>query len=468
MTTAPRVVGRYVLHAEIAAGGMATVHVGRLMGPVGFARTVAIKRLHPHFAKDPEFVAMFLDEARLAARIRHPNVVPVLDVVAEGGELFLVMDYVEGESLSRLVGAARKAGRAPPSRLVAGIVAQALHGLHAAHEAKDERGEALDIVHRDVSPQNVLVGTDGIARVLDFGVAKAVGRSSVTREGELKGKLPYMAPEQVRRGGSVTRRTDVYAAGVVLWEALAGKRLFDGDGEAQIMAAVLDGPEGPPSEVEGSVPRALDEIAMKALSRDPSKRFDTAEDMARAIEHAMGVIPTAEISTWVRAMVAPLIAKRAEAVAQLESSPGIPIPLTAVSSLPPPPPLDETATLPLVRPAAPPDKHRRTALIVLLTILSCALVAVLVWPRTRVVEPMVPAASATPAVTKSPAPMSESVSAEPAPPPSVVELPAVVEPKTALPTAVKPPKPPKPPAVNCNPPYYYEGGIKKFKPNCVQ
>jgi serine/threonine-protein kinase len=458
------------LHAEIAAGGMATVHVGRLMGPVGFARTVAIKRLHPHFAKDPEFVAMFLDEARLAARIRHPNVVPVLDVVAEGGELFLVMDYVEGESLSRLVGASRRSGHAPPSRLVAGIVAQALHGLHAAHEAKDERGYPLDIVHRDVSPQNVLVGTDGIARVLDFGVAKAVGRSSVTREGELKGKLPYMAPEQVRRAGTVTRRTDVYAAGVVLWEALAGKRLFEGDGEAQIMAAVLDGPEGPPSEIEGSVPRELDAIAMKALSRDPAERFATAEEMARAIEQAIGVIPTAEISSWVREMVAPLIAKRADAVAQIESSPGLPIPVTAVSSIPPlapvPPPLDETATLPMVR-TAPPDKRRRAAVVVALALLLCGAIAFLVIPRAPAPTEPIPAASAPPPPSASSAPPASS-SSTPAPAPSVVALPPVVEPHKPPVVTLKPPKPPpKPGAGGCDPPYYYEGGIKKFKPNCL-
>ena len=157
-----RVVGRYALYGEIAAGGMATVHFGRLLGPVGFSRTVAIKRLHPQFAKDPEFVSMFLDEARLAARIRHPNVVPTLDVVATQGELFLVMDYVQGESLSKLIRIAREQGGCIPGRITAGILVGALHGLHAAHEAKNERGEPLGIVHRDISPQNVLVGSDGV------------------------------------------------------------------------------------------------------------------------------------------------------------------------------------------------------------------------------------------------------------------------------------------------------------------
>src|ERR1035437_3672665 len=152
-----RVVGRYALYGEIASGGMATVHFGRLLGPVGFSRTVAIKRLHPQFAKDPEFVTMFLDEARLASRIRHPNVARTLDVVALEGELFLVMDYVEGEALSRLLRTCRARGTPVPPKVAAAIVCGVLHGLHAAHEAKSERGEPLGIVHRDVSPQNVLV-----------------------------------------------------------------------------------------------------------------------------------------------------------------------------------------------------------------------------------------------------------------------------------------------------------------------
>ncbi|HSQ67748.1 MAG TPA: serine/threonine-protein kinase, partial [Polyangiaceae bacterium] len=219
-----RVIGRYVLCDAIASGGMATVHLGRLLGPVGFSRTVAIKRLHPHFARDPEFVAMFLDEARLAARIRHPNVVSTLDVVVLQGELFVVMDYVHGEALSKLI----RANGAVPPPIAASIIAGVLYGLHAAHEAKTDDGAPLHIVHRDISPQNVLVGVDGSARVVDFGVAKAVGRLQTTREGALKGKIAYMSPEQISTD-SVDRRTDIYAASVVLWEMLTGKRLYQAD-----------------------------------------------------------------------------------------------------------------------------------------------------------------------------------------------------------------------------------------------
>src|SRR5580700_11191148 len=233
MTSAELTVGRYALHHEIASGGMATVHIGRLLGPVGFARTVAIKRLHPHLARNPEFVAMFLDEARLAARIRHPNVVSTLDVVATEGELFVVMEYVPGDSLARLLFAAKERSERVPLSVAASIMVDMLHGLHAAHEASDERGQPLNLVHRDVSPHNVLVGTDGAAHLIDFGVAKATGRAQVTREGQLKGKLAYMAPEQL--GGSpVDRRADVFGASVVLWEMLTGQRLFDGADEGEI------------------------------------------------------------------------------------------------------------------------------------------------------------------------------------------------------------------------------------------
>src|ERR1019366_2190828 len=217
--SAPRTIGRYIVYGEIASGGMATVHFGRLTGVAGFARSVAIKRLHPQYARDPDFVKMFLDEARLAARITHPNVVATLDVVSEGEDLLLVMDYVRGVSLSQLSRIMRARGERIPPLIVSGVIAGVLHGLHAAHEAKSETGQRLDIVHRDVSPQNCLVGTDGVARVLDFGVAKAAGRLQTTRDGQLKGKLSYMAPEQIH-GATVTRRTDIYAASVVLWETL--------------------------------------------------------------------------------------------------------------------------------------------------------------------------------------------------------------------------------------------------------
>jgi serine/threonine protein kinase len=312
----PRMLGRYALYEKIASGGMASVHIGRLLGPVGFARTVAIKRMHAQFAEDPEFVSMFLDEARLAARIRHPNVVPTLDVVAMSGELFLVMEFVQGESLSRLMRTARSRGERIPPEMVAAIMVGALHGLHAAHEAKSDRGEPLDIVHRDVSPHNILVGIDGVARVLDFGVAKAVGRIQTTRDGQLKGKLAYMAPEQLQ--GEATRATDVYAASIVLWEALTGERLFDGQNECHVVGKVLKGCEQPPSKYAPGLPSAIDEVAMRGLSVDPAKRFATARDMARALEEAVPLATASRIGDWVEAAATETLHERSARVARIE------------------------------------------------------------------------------------------------------------------------------------------------------
>ena len=297
---------------------MATVHFGRLIGPVGFSRTVAIKRLHPQYAKDSEFVAMFVDEARLAARIQHPNVVPTLDIVATEAELFLVMDYVQGETLARLGRTVRERGLHIPPPIVAAIVVHALHGLHAAHEARDERGTALGIVHRDVSPQNLLVGVDGVTRVLDFGVAKATVRLQSTRDGQLKGKLAYMAPEQLC--GRADRLTDIYAAGVVLWEALTAKRMYEAESEAQLSQKVLRGQSERPSQHVPGLPVALDEIVMRALDLDPKKRFTSAREMALALERGVEVAMSSEVGEWVAETAAERLTQHAERLAEIESS----------------------------------------------------------------------------------------------------------------------------------------------------
>ena len=313
-----RDIGRYVLHGEIASGGMATVYFGRLSGPVGFSRTVAIKRLHPQYARDPEFVTMFLDEARLAGRVRHPNVVPTLDVVAVEGEIFLVMEYVQGESLSRLARSVKMQGQHMPPRMVATVMSGVLHGLHAAHEAKDEHGHPLSIVHRDVSPQNILVGTDGNARVLDFGVAKAAGRLQTTRAGVVKGKVSYMAPEQLN-GGHVTRAADIYAASVVLWECLVGQRLYQGDNDASIVVRALEGRVDAPSTLVSGLPADIDAVVLRGLARDPAQRFASARDMALALESAFGVVAPSETGEWVEAVAGAELTKRAATVAEIES-----------------------------------------------------------------------------------------------------------------------------------------------------
>ena len=321
--------GRYALYGEIAAGGMATVHLARLIGPVGFARTVAIKRLHPHLAKDPDFVGMFLEEARLAARVKHPNVVSTLDVVNEDGELFLVMEYIAGESLSRLVRKAREAGTPVPARFIVSIMCGALEGLHAAHEAKTERGAPLGLVHRDVSPQNIHVGIDGVPRVLDFGIAKATNRVQETRTDQIKGKVAYMSPEQLAKG-NVDRRADVYSASVVLWEALTAQRLFKADDVPSLVYAIINDDIRPPSSIMPGIPASIDHVVMKGLDRDMAKRWSSAREMAEALELAMPPAPAREIGPWVEQTAGDALAWRQDLVHRIESETSV--------SLPPPSP----------------------------------------------------------------------------------------------------------------------------------
>jgi ABC-type multidrug transport system ATPase subunit len=309
--------GRYAIHDEIASGGMASVHLGKMQGPFGFSSTVAIKRLHATLARDPEFVAMFLDEARLASRVRHPNVVPVLDVYAEEGELSLVMEYVDGESLARLWKLTHERSAPIPVPIAVAIAASVLHGLHAAHEACDEQGAPLGLVHRDVSPQNVIVGSDGVARVIDFGIAKAESRSNVSREGQLKGKLPYMAPEQIQRG-VVNRRTDVYGASVLLWELLAGERLFDGEAEGMILGRILDDEVPAPSTLRAGVPAELDAITLRGLARDQEQRFESARALALELEKVVRPATTVEVGEWVESLAGPALEERREMLARLE------------------------------------------------------------------------------------------------------------------------------------------------------
>ena len=316
-TAFPRTVGRYTLCGEVAAGGMATVHVGRLAGAAGFGRAVAIKRMHAHLAKDAEFVSMFIDEARVAARIHHPNVAATLDVVAREDELFVILEYVHGESLATLLRKATWNGRAMPLATALRVTVDVLYGLHAAHEAKTEQGAPLGIVHRDVSPQNVLIGTDGLARVIDFGVAKATGRLQSTGEGQIKGKIAYMSPEQLR-GESIDRRSDVYAASVMLWELLTGKRLFEQTNQGALMLSVLEGEVLPPSAMAVGLPKAFDEIVLRGLSRDPEQRFPTAQEMASRLE-AIGPLATPHaVGSWVTETAADALRARAAKIAQME------------------------------------------------------------------------------------------------------------------------------------------------------
>jgi eukaryotic-like serine/threonine-protein kinase len=314
------VIGRYVLYDEIAAGGMATVCLGRLRGERGFKRTVAIKRLLPELARDPEFVSMFVDEALLAARIQHPNVVAPLDVVTiEERELLLVMEYVHGEALSRLVGNCRRAGRPIPADIAVSVMSGVLYGLHAAHEASSDQGLPLDIVHRDVSPQNILVGADGVARVLDFGIAKASVRANITRDGMAKGKLSYMSPEQIHCE-SVDRRTDLFAAGVVLWEMLTLKRLFTGNDEAELRTLIAAGSVPRASEQQDGIPPELDAVLARALAPERSARFPTAYDFAVALEAAVVPATARKVAEWVNDSAGDGLAERSALLQRIEAA----------------------------------------------------------------------------------------------------------------------------------------------------
>jgi serine/threonine-protein kinase len=322
-------VGRYAIFDEIAAGGMATVHLARLVGSGGFSRVVAAKRMHRHFLQDPNFKSMFLAEARLAARVQHPNVVPILDVLSDDSdELIIVMEYVHGESMLALLRTANRAKQAISVPIGCAIVAALCEGLHAAHEAQNEKGEPLGIVHRDVSPQNVLVGADGVARVLDFGIAKAVHEQTHTNPGTLKGKFSYMAPEVVH-GAAVTRQADVFSAGVVLWEALAGKMLFGGTSEHERLMRIAAGNYPSPRQHNPRVSLALEAVVAKALDTDTRDRYATALELAVAIERVVPIASRRVVGEWVRRLAASTLDAREAMIHAIETSS-----IVALSELP--------------------------------------------------------------------------------------------------------------------------------------
>ncbi|HLK37146.1 MAG TPA: serine/threonine-protein kinase, partial [Polyangiaceae bacterium] len=275
--------GRYSVLARLASGGMATVYVGRQTGAAGFERLVAIKCCHEHLRLNESFVSMFLQEARLAARIRHPNVVATLDV-SHGVPLYLVMEYVEGLSLSALSRRAAARGQRLPIDVTLRVLSDALAGLEAAHVCRGPDGQPLDLVHCDVSPQNILVGVDGTSRITDFGIARAAAQvAGEDEQGIIKGKLRYMTPEQLF-SRPLAPRTDLFAAGIVLWEALTGQPLFRGDSDRATIHAILSKPIPAPSTLRPEAPKELDEVVLHALERHPSARFQTAEEFLAALD----------------------------------------------------------------------------------------------------------------------------------------------------------------------------------------
>jgi serine/threonine-protein kinase len=267
-------IGAYEVVKELGRGGMATLYLGTYRGPGGFARRVAIKVLHRDVARDPELVRMFLDEARLSACIQHPNVVHVEAFEQLGDLHYLVMEYIEGCTLAQVLRDRAQRREPLPAELAVAILAQVAAGLHAAHEAADELGQPLNIIHRDVSPQNVLLGVAGHVKLIDFGVAKAQHRLAASVSGEIKGKLAYMAPEQLA-GEALDRRVDVWALGVVLWEALTSTRLFLGPNEMSTILAVRQQGVLPPSTLRPDLPPKIDDVILAMLARPVFERFAT-------------------------------------------------------------------------------------------------------------------------------------------------------------------------------------------------
>jgi hypothetical protein len=280
--------GSYELLLELASGGMATVHLARATDKRQGPPLVAIKRPHRHLASDKTFVTMLVDEARLASAIDDPRAVKVRELGFEGGMPFIVMDYVEGASLAELRRELSALQRAIDVRVAVRIILDALGGLQAAHELRDDNDRPLNIVHRDVSPHNILIGCDGRSYITDFGIAKAEDRIQTTRTHEVKGKLAYLAPERVDKRRICTVQSDVFSMAVVLWECFAGRRLFRGDEAVDILQQVMSSPIPTLEEIGAQVPRALDDVIARALSRDLDTRYPSALALSQAIERAAG------------------------------------------------------------------------------------------------------------------------------------------------------------------------------------
>lgn len=333
--------GRYQLIYRIGTGGMADVFLARERSEAGLERWVAIKKMHRHLAVQSQFVQMLLDEARIAARIAHPNVAQTLEIGEAEGLPFLVMEYLHGEPLSHVIRRAIKLDGAPDMDLMARIVASACEGAHAAHDLRGPGGEPLHLVHRDLSPQNVFVTYDGAVKVVDFGVAKARGRNTMTEPGTLKGKFSYMSPEQAR-GQEIDRRSDVFALGSVLYKSTTGLKPFGEESDLVILARVQKAQFLAPEKARRHYPPGLAAIVRKALAPNRDDRYGTARDLGSAIEHYLMdrrvVAGPSQIAAMMHRLFEQRIAER-ERLLAIESAP--------LSDLPGDSLADETAMSPV-------------------------------------------------------------------------------------------------------------------------
>jgi serine/threonine protein kinase len=308
------VLGRYELLLPIAQGGMATVWAARMKGTRGFSKIVAIKTMLPALSNDPRFEQMFLSEAEIASRIKHPNVCEILDLGEEQGTLYLAMEWIDGESLVTLQQDAERQGRPLPYAVVARLGIEAAKGLHAAHELRDESGAGIGVVHRDVSPHNILVTYEGLVKIVDFGVAKAVARSDhqATQAGHIKGKVQFMAPEQAFCD-EVDRRVDVFALGIVLYQLITGDHPFRADNELATMARIVSPePVADPRTHAEDCPAELAEVVMKALAKERDQRYASMSDMARELESVAAKLVMPEPARDPEAFVRDVLKERAD------------------------------------------------------------------------------------------------------------------------------------------------------------
>jgi serine/threonine-protein kinase len=403
VTTPPRRLGRYEILGHLAEGGMAEIQLARLDGPMGFEQVVVLKRILPHL-RTQEFVDMFADEANIVAAIRHQNVVRVHELGREGDELYMVLEYLEGESAGSLLRRASVRDKRLSPRLAAHVVAEACAGLHAAHELVDDAGVSRGLVHRDVSPHNLFLTYDGGVKVLDFGIAKARHRHTETEAGQLKGKFAYMSPEQCY-GKPLDRRSDVFSAGIVLYELSTGCRLFQRASDLETLKAVTEEPLTPPSRVVEGYPAELERIVMRALERKKNARQETAAELRRQLTAFVGSqsserLPEEELSALMRELFHERIAEKKELLRRAKSGSDVThVPRAEV---------DEAVEIPLLasdRTLAPTratfssgvseskPKSRARALVVVAALIPTA--AALTWlvsqPRDIVPEPARPA-----------------------------------------------------------------------------
>jgi serine/threonine-protein kinase len=343
----PERLGRYDIVERLAAGGMGEVFVARFVAPGGFIRPVALKRIHPHLAEDPQFINMLHDEANVASAVKHPNIVATIDVGFEDDNHFVVLDFVSGDPLSRLLREMKRRDLAMPPWVVAWVGAGSGAALHAAHEARNLQGEALEIVHRDVSPHNIMLSDAGHPMLFDFGVAKAKQRIQHTSHGELKGKLAYMAPETFR-GAPVDRTVDVFGLGVVLYELLTGVSPFQGSGDLDTITALQSAVVPPPSRLRAIDPR-LDAIVLTAMARERERRYPTAAHVERALQEwaraASVSHEAAPVAEWMARTFPERLAARRALLARIadpgrtyrSARPQTPPPGAAVAAVTPPP-----------------------------------------------------------------------------------------------------------------------------------